>query len=199
MTDRDSYVRSLYGVYAGCSFSGWAVRFLSERKADKGDFEGAKIVVVPDARRVSDQTFSALVKFAEQGGRVIVFGRDALLSNEYGKSRPERQAVRDRLFRIENAISSRKYSSILAEELARAGLRPPVEVVSKDGKPSPFGVISRSGRTADGRETLLIVNVLGEKAEIVIPGRWRDALTDAAVSGETALPSGAVHILVRCD
>lgn len=199
MTDRDSYVRSLYGVYAGCSFSGWAVRFLSERKADKGEFEGSKIVVVPDARRVSDATFAALVKFAERGGRVVVFGREALLANEYGKLRPDRQALRDRLFRTENAISSREYRSILAEELARAGLKPPVEVVSRDGKPSPFGVISRSGRTADGRETLLVVNVLGETAEIIIPGRWRDVLSDAAVSGKTALPSGGVHVLVRCD
>ena len=91
------------------------------------------------------------------------------------------------------------YLDEIVEELARAGLKPPVEVVSRDGKPSPFGVISRSGRTADGRETLLVVNVLGETAEIIIPGRWRDVLSDAAVSGKTALPSGGVHVLVRCD
>ena len=199
MTDRDSYVRSLYGVYAGCSFSGWAVRFLSERKVERGDFEGAKIVVMPDARRVSDSTFAALVKFVEKGGRVVVFGKDALLGNEYGRLRPGRQAVRDRLFRLENVISSRKYYSIIAEELARANIKPPVNVVSEDGKSSTFGVITRSGRTADGRETLLAVNVLGNSAEIIIPGRWRDALTGAEVSGKTALPVGGVHVLVRCD
>jgi hypothetical protein len=199
MTDRDSYVRSLYGVYAGCSFSGWAVRFLSERKVDKGDFDGAKIVVVPDARRVSDATFAALEAFAKKGGRVVVFGKDALLANEYGKMRPGRQAVRDRLFRVENAISSRTYCSILAAELAQAGLRPPVKVVSEGGKPSPFGVITRTGRTVDGRETLLAVNVLGEPAKIFVPGRWRDVLTDAIVSGKTVLPVGGAHVLVRCD
>ena len=96
-------------------------------------------------------------------------------------------------------ISSRKYYSIITEELARANIKPPVKVVSEDGKSSTFGVITRSGRTADGRETLLVVNVLGNSTEIIIPGRWRDALTDAEVSGKTALPVGGVHVLVRCD
>ena len=139
MTDRDSYVSSLYGLYASCSFSGWAVRFLSERKADAGDFGNAKIVVVPDARRVSDATFAELVKFAEGGGRIVVFGKEALLTNEHGRPRPERAAVCDRLFRRETTISTAACAAILEEELAKAGIQPPVAVTDSDGN-RPFAV-----------------------------------------------------------
>ncbi|MBQ2632415.1 MAG: hypothetical protein IJG13_22275, partial [Kiritimatiellae bacterium] len=57
LAERDPYVRSLYGLYGACSFTGWATRFLTERHLARGDFKGAKVVVVPDARRVSDVTF----------------------------------------------------------------------------------------------------------------------------------------------
>ena len=197
MTDRDSYVRSLYGVYAGCSFTGWAVRFLSERKVDAGKFEGAKIIVVPDARRISDATFASLAKFARAGGRVVVLGENALLANEYGQVRDKRKAMCEKLFRRENVISTRQYATIVADELNRLGIKPPVQVTQADAKIVPFGVISRSGRTADGRDTLLVVNVLSEPVKIHIPGNWRDALSGKTVSGIVTMPVGAAYVLVR--
>ena len=198
MTDRDSYVSSLYGLYAGCSFSGWAVRFLSERKADAGDFGGARIVIVPYARRVSDATFAALRKFAEDGGRVVVFGRDALLLNEHGRPRPERAEACDRLFRRETTISTAAYAAILEEELARAGAPPPVRVADGSGG-RPFGVLTRAGRMADGRRTLLVVNLLAKAAEVRVPGSWRDALGAGGVSGRATLAPGDVLVLVAAD
>ena len=194
MTDRDSYVRSLYGLYAGCSFSGWAVRFLSERGAAADDFGGAKVVVVPDARRVSDATFAALRKFAETGGRVVVFGKEALLSNEYGRPVPSREKVCDGLFRRETKIATSDYAEILADELGRVGVRPPVAVRSERG--GHFGVIIRSGRMADGRETLLLVNVLKKSASVVVSGKWHDVLGGTDVSGVIDLKSGDALVLV---
>lgn len=196
MTDRDSYVRSLYGLYAGCSFSGWAVRFLTERMADAGDFAGARIVIVPDARRVGEATFSALVKFAKGGGRVVVFGKDALLSDEYGRQVPERAEVCDRLFRRETKIATADYAAILADELDRVGEKAPA-AVSGDGGGRHFGVIVRSGRMADGRETLLVANVLKKAASVTVDGSWHDALGGAAVSGQVEVEPGAVLVLVR--
>ena len=197
MTDRDSYVRSLYGLYAGCSFSGWAVRFLSERKADAGDFCGAKIVVVPDARRVSDRTFAALKRFVENGGRVVAFGKEALLANEHGRPRPERKVVCERLFRRETAISTAEYAAILDDELKRAGVTPPVAVKGEGGR-RPFGVISRSGRTADGRQTLLLVNVLKKPISVDISGMWADAFDGRRVAGKIPLSPGDAVVLVSC-
>ena len=195
LTDRDSYVPSLYGLYAGSSFSGWAVRFLSERKADADDFSGARIVLVPDARRVSDATFAALRKFAEEGGRVVVFGKEALLANEHGRPRPERAAVCDSLFRRETTISTAAYAAVLEEELAKAGIQPPASVTDGNGK-RPFGVLSREGRMADGRRTLLVVNLLAKPTEVTIAGSWRDTLGGNDVSGVTSLPTGGVLVLV---
>ena len=197
MTDQSSYVKSLYGVYAGCSFTGWAVRYLSERRVDAKDFGATKLIVVPDARRVSDATFDGLAAFAKAGGRVVVFGREALLKNEYGWPRPERAAVCDRLFRREALVSAADYAAVLGEELRKLGVRPPVAVTDAKGK-QPFGVLVRQGRTADGRETLLVSNLLKKPAEVRIPGRWRKALLEpGTVSGRLTLAPGETHVLVR--
>ena len=67
LAERDPYVRSLYGLYGATSFTGWATRFITERHLAKGDFKGAQVIVVPDARRVSDTTFKALETFARHG------------------------------------------------------------------------------------------------------------------------------------
>lgn len=195
MTDRDSYVRSLYGLYAGCSFSGWAVRFLTERMAEAGDLGGARVVIVPDARRVSDATFAALRRFAEGGGRVVVFGKDALLSNEYGRPVPGRAEACDRLFRRETKIATADYAAILSEELERCGAKPPVAVSGRKDA-GHFGVIVRQGRTADGRKTLLVANLLKNPALVTVPGQWRDALSGADVSGATDIEPGAALVLV---
>ena len=196
MTDRESYVRSLYGLYAGCSFSGWAVRFLTERMADAGDFAGARIVIVPDAKRVSDATFSSLARFAKDGGRIVVFGKDALLSNEYGRLVPGRVEVCDILFRRETKIATADYAAILADELDRSGAKAPVTVSGGD-RGRHFGVIVRSGRMADGRETLLAANVLKKAVSITVNGSWLDVLGGTVMSGLVEIEPGAALVLVR--
>ena len=145
---------------------------------------------------MSDATFAQLAKFAESGGRVVVFGKEALLANEYGKPRPERKAVCDRLFRRENFISTRQYHAVLADELACKTLRPPVGVKSPGGgSEGVFGVVSRTGRTSDGRRTLLLANVLVDPAKVDVPGRYVDAITGESVSGAITLAPGAVRAL----
>ena len=197
MTDQSSYVRLLYSVYAVCSFTGWAVRYFSERRVSAKDFGKTKLIVVPDARRVSDATFDGLAAFAQAGGRVVVFGKEALLQNEYGRPCPERAAVCDRLFRREALVSSAEYAAVLGEKLRNLGVRPPVAVTDAKGN-QPFGVMVRQGRTADGRETLLVSNLLKKPTEVRIPGRWRKALLEpGTVSGALTFAPGDTFVLVR--
>ena len=128
---------------------------------------------------------------------MVVFGREALLKNEYGRPRPERAAVCDRLFRREALVSAADYAAVLGEELRKLGIRPPVAVTDAKGK-QPFGVLVRQGRTADGRETLLVSNLLKKSAEVRVPGRWRKALLEpGTVSGRLTLAPGETLVLVR--
>ena len=197
MTDRDSYVSSLYGLYAGLSFSGWAVRFVTEGLLEEaGAPERCRIIFVPDARRVSDRTFAALEKFARAGGRVVAVGREPLLCDEYGKPVPSRQAVCDAQFHRTTSISTRDYAKLLESELEKADGAPPVSVRTASGD-SPFGVLTRTGRTADGRQTLLAVNLLKKPVDVTLPGKWRDVLSGRSMQGLCKLAVGEALVLVR--
>lgn len=122
-------------------------------------------------------------------------GTQSLLANEYGRPRPGRKALADRLFRRENVISTKEYAAILDEELSRAKCVAPVAVESIGGG-TPFGVISRTGKTADARKTLLLANVLKTSVKVKVPGKWNDVLAMEPVSGIAELTPGAVRLLV---
>ena len=115
-----SYVRSLYGLYAASSFSGWPVRFLSERDLARRDFKDARIVLVPDARCVSDDTFAALADFAAAGGIVIADGDEALMRSEWGKPVPSRETAAKGFRRFADAGSRTRFAAAVS---ARSGLR----------------------------------------------------------------------------
>ena len=176
LAERDPYVHSLYGLYGAVSFTGWATRFLTERHLARGDFKGAKVVVVPDARRVSDVTFKALETFARKGGIVLVDGDLALTKDQWGKSAPERAAA-IRRFRRFPSVASRARFDALNAALAEKGVRPPLALTTADGKP-PFGVMWRTARTAKGDEVAFIANLSKATVEICLPGAWTDVLAN---------------------
>ena len=178
LAERDPYVRSLYGLYGACSFTGWATRFLTERHLAKGDFKGAKVVVVPDARRVSDVTFKALEAFSRKGGIVLVDGDLALARDQWGKSAPERAAA-IRRFRRFPSVASRARFEALNAALAEKGVQPPLALTTADGRP-PFGVMWRTARTAKGDEVVFIANLSRSPVEICMPGAWTDVLAQEA-------------------
>ena len=77
-----------------------------------------------------------------------------------------------------------------------AGIQPPESVTDGDSK-RLFGVLSREGRMADGRRTLLVVNLLAKPTEVTIAGSWRDGLGGNDVSGPISLPAGGVLVLIH--
>ena len=189
----ESYVRSLYGVYAASSFTGWPVRFLSERNLSRGDFKGAKIVVVPDAKCVSDETFAALAAFAKNGGIVIADTPDALMCDEWGKPVPSRQADARRFRRIADSGSRTRFNA-LAAALDEIGARPPLALSCADGS-RPYGVIWRTGRTAAGERVAFIASMNRSETTLRLGGEWRELLKDRDVSGTFTLAPCEVLLL----
>jgi hypothetical protein len=174
MAERDPYMQSLYGVYAALSFTGWPVRYITERHLAKDDFKGARVIVVPDARRVSEKTFSALARFRRGGGTVIVDGELALTKDQWGKTVAGRQAEIGRFRRFADTGSRTRFETLNAV-LAEKKISPPVRVTGKDGKP-PFGVMWRSAAIPDGSEAVFLVNLSRVPVEVALPGDWEDVL-----------------------
>jgi hypothetical protein len=196
--ERDPYVRSLYGLYGACSFTGWAVRFITERNLEKGDYKDAKVIVVPDARRVSAETFAALDAFAAKGGIVLVDGEAALTKDQWGKIVPGRAAALKRFRRIGD-VSSRTRFEALNAVLAEKGVEPPLAITGPDGK-TPFGVIWRTAETAAGEKVAFVANLNKHTVEVKIPKRgmfskWRDLLNGRPANGKVELKSMEILLL----
>lgn len=147
--ERDAYVRSLYDVYGKASFSGWAVRFITERDLERGDFKGVKTIVLPDARRVSDRVYAALERFVSGGGTLLFSAPTALTKDERGE---RRQTL-----------------TLPYRPVDYAALAPP----PRDDAQAPYGVMWRTGRTADGRDLVFFANLSRERKRIELNGQWR--------------------------
>ena len=193
MTDRDLYVKSLYGVYEGSYFTGWPVRFLSERMVERNDFKNAKIVIVPEAKRISGRTFAALAAFAEKGGKVLTFGKDALTCDEYGKPVPGRQETLKKFIRKPSS-GPVEYAGELEALLGAMKITPPVVITGKDGK-IPFGVEYRTARGKNGETLLYVVNLTKAPVEIRLAGKWTDLFNGKAFPENSVLKSLELHLL----
>ena len=180
-----SYVRSLYGLYAASSFSGWPVRFLSERDLARRDFKGARIVLVPDARCVSDDTFAALAEFAAAGGIVIADGEEALMGSEWGKPVPSRETAAKRFRRFADAGSRTRFDALTAA-LGEIKARPPLALAAADGA-LPYGIIWRTGKTSAGERVAFVANLGRGDRSLRIDGSWRELLAERDVSGAFTL------------
>jgi beta-galactosidase GanA len=166
---------------------------LSERDLLRGDFKGAKIVVVPDARCVSEKTFAELASFAKRGGIVIADGEKALLGDEWGKSVPSRQADARRFRRIADSGSRTRFNA-LAAALDEIGARPPLALSCADGS-RPYGVIWRTGRTAAGERIAFIASMNRRENALRLGGEWRELLKGRDVSGTFTLAPCEVLLL----
>ena len=196
--ERDPYVRSLYGLYGACSFTGWAVRFITERNLEKRDYKGTKVIVVPDARRVSAETFAALEDFVAKGGVVIVDGKHALTKDQWGKIVPGREKALRSFRRFADSASRTRFDD-LNRVLAEKGIEPPVKISGADGK-VPFGVIRRTGTTAAGEKVVFVANLNKHTVEVTVPkrsffGKWRDILGGRTVHGKVELKSMEILLL----
>ena len=194
LQERDPYVRSLYGLYGASSFTGWAVRFLSERNLKRDDFKCAKVVIVPDARYASDETFDALVRFADRGGTVLVDGEEALAKDTWGKSVPARAAMIARKFRRYADTGTATRFDALNAALREKGVKPPVAVTTADGK-APFGVMWRNAVTPAGEKVAFLANLGRAPVDVKIAGRWQELLNGRDLGGTVGLKSMDVLLI----
>ncbi len=67
---------NLYESYASAVLNGKKARFILEAQLEK--LNGAKILIIPAATRVMPETVDAIVKYIENGGKVVMIDRESL-------------------------------------------------------------------------------------------------------------------------
>jgi len=84
--DGDPHLASAQFAYEGCSFSGHAVRFVTERQLAENTFGSMQALVMPETPAITDSAFKALADFVEKDGTVLRVGTP-IPYNERGHSR----------------------------------------------------------------------------------------------------------------
>lgn len=86
--DGEPYLLSARFAYEGCSFSGYAVRYITEAQCVSGDLDLLKVLVIPETPSLRNDAFTAIQEYVEQGGTVARVGKP-IPYNERGHSRQD--------------------------------------------------------------------------------------------------------------
>ena len=79
------YMNTMYRTYNKLGENGQKTQFVVESAMDK--ISEVKTCIIPHVVTVKDSTFEAVRKYADNGGKLIVIGKDSLSKDEYGHDR----------------------------------------------------------------------------------------------------------------
>ena len=82
-----SYMNVMSTIYENCLYNGQKVEFIPEGQMDRiHDYD---VFIVPNALNVRDASFEEIKKYAENGGKLVVFGEDSLRADNLNNPRNE--------------------------------------------------------------------------------------------------------------
>ena len=86
LEDGDPYLLSAVQAFEGCSFSGYKVRFVSEKQCVASNLDDVKVLVLPHTPALGAEAFVVLDEYIEEGG-IVVRTSSPVLYDERGHSR----------------------------------------------------------------------------------------------------------------
>ncbi|MBW7865896.1 MAG: hypothetical protein GX580_03830 [Candidatus Hydrogenedens sp.] len=86
LDDGDPHLKSVEFAFEGCSFSGYNIRFITERQIAAGGLGDVKVFVMPETPAIPDDAFKSIAAYVENGGTVLRVGTP-IPYNERGHSR----------------------------------------------------------------------------------------------------------------
>ena len=171
--DTGNYKR-VNDLYQGTFFHGIAPGFITEKRLLQNWFPDCRLILIPDARRVSDAVFEALMKRVETGVKVVRFGEKSLMYDEYGKLKKER-AKRLASLPLYPVSEPEQYFPLIGKLFRELGIRGKYEVTATDGKKLP-ALEYRS--TPDGK-LFYVINWNKAAQKVKLPaGRWRELISE---------------------
>jgi hypothetical protein len=183
--DDGDYTDCAAKTYAALSFTGLKVGFVTERQLAAGKRMPASVLIVPNARHLTQEAWEGLRRFK---GTVLLLGADSLRWDPYGRER-ELPAGWLRAEYTRGRTSAQSLSPAIGKALESAGVKPAVQVSLSDGAPA-WGVEWRCVHVKD-RLLVNLVNYnrkpvrLSVKARVDSPAR--DLLTETLVGGRLTL------------
>lgn len=85
MVYEPSYLNSVYLAYTNALYLGQRPLFVAESQLYK--LSDLKILIIPEAISVFDKTYEEILKFKQNGGKLIIIGEESLSKNEFLKDR----------------------------------------------------------------------------------------------------------------
>lgn len=156
LDDGAEHLASVRRAYEGSSFAGHRVRFLSERQLERGEWDGMKLLIIPETPALSKGAFIALQKLIDTGIGVIrsmkltVYDSRGAAQNDVISFGPETVLAR-------GADASTEYMEAMDEVLSRGSLPIAPRVVNHFGYPVE-GVKTRYTEV-DGAGYLYVINL----------------------------------------
>ena len=80
-----SYLSSVYQAYTNTLYLGKRPLFVTESQIDK--LFGCSVLIIPEAVSVTDETYSKIVEFKQNGGKIVMMGENSLSADEFLRAR----------------------------------------------------------------------------------------------------------------
>ena len=189
------YGRACRAVYEGLYFLDTPLGFVTERQAERGDFGGCKVLIVPQAGYATDACVSGLERFVAGGGTLVLIG-ECLTHNEYGEARSLAlgEKTGGTVVKLSPTASPSASAAVFDKLIDASGVDRPVRSEAQ-------GVVCRTALDTDRHKLVcLLINLTHEQQSVtltvVLPhGEWRDLLTGEAVRDELSLGGLQVALL----
>jgi Beta-galactosidase len=183
-----AYLDALRDAYEALNFLGVSIGMVTERQlAEPGVPAGTRLVIVPDARYVQDQTVAALRTARARGIAVGIIGERSLTSLPTGGRREDAQIRGAERMGIG---TPQDYQRRFEAWLKTAGVEPELAAVDVGGRLA-WGIEVRTAREG-GRRLAYLVNLMRQPVKVTL--RWRvadahlrDWRTETAIGTEITL------------
>jgi hypothetical protein len=202
----DPYGQEVQRAFEGLYLLDRPIDFVTSQQIATGKLANHKVVVVPNATYVSQQTFDALVAFAREGGHLLVTG-DSLTHDEHGNRRdistlfhtdalPVNSVVKHTMRSgvmqyMSGSQTPEVYANAALEMCAKLGLQPWFHLRGSSGRRPP-GILAR-GVEVNGARYVSVVNLGQARAQVRLDtadgDTWYDLVEEKRVSGSVALAS----------
>ena len=158
--------------------------FVTDRQLRGGTAADVKVILLPRASYLHDETVAALADFVENGGTLVALGEDALRYDEYGRERELPASLTElRTVGIDGDdpfADERRVTEDLRPMLDAAGVEM-LELERIDDGDLAVG-IDRRAATVDGRRLIALTNMLAGPQVVRLPGGGRGV---DLISGDT--------------
>ncbi len=159
LDDGEEHLASVRRAYAGSSFGGHKVGFLTERQLARGEWEGIRLLLIPHTPALSSAAFSALQELIDTG-IAIIRSMSSMPYDSRGDAQNDVLVFGPKTTLARGGDASGEYMEAMDEAISRGRVRNVPRVVNHSGYPVE-GVKTRYVEL-DGNGYLYVINLRKE-------------------------------------